>query len=100
VYEYPDKRVVVVQMIYYHWLEILLEILNLIEMMMRKMLIVVQQIENVVSLVQHQVDHHLILLTLMIDWYSRKEKLIFCFRYREYTLSVGVLELSVSNLAN
>ncbi len=36
----------------------------------------------------------------MIDWYSRKEKLIFCFRYREYTLSVGVLELSVSNLAN
>jgi hypothetical protein len=73
VYEYPDKQVEVVQM-----MEISLEILNLIVMMKLKMSIVVQQVrivvyENVVLLVQHQVDHHLILKVLAVDWYSRRE---------------------------
>jgi hypothetical protein len=53
-------------------IEILVEILKL------KMLIVVQQVrivvyENVLLLVQRQVDHHLILKVLMIDWHSKRD---------------------------
>jgi len=78
VYEFRDKPVVVDQMVYYHLLEISVEILNQIVMMKLKMLIVVQQVrivvyENFVLLVQHQVDHHLILKMLMIDWHSKRE---------------------------
>ncbi len=71
VYEFLDKLAVVDQMIYYHLLEISVEILNLIVMMKQKMWIVLQQVvqivyENVVLSVLHQVDHHLILLMMMV----------------------------------
>lgn len=104
VYEFLDKPVVVDQMVYYHLLEISVEILNLIGMMKQKMLIVLQQIqvvyENVALSVLHLVDHHLILSVLMIDLYSRRiNSMNIFFQSREYTLSIGGLEVSLNNFA-
>jgi hypothetical protein len=95
VYEFLDKLVVVDQMIYYHLWVISVEILNLIGMMKRKMWIVLQQVlivyENVVLSVQHLVDHHWILVVLLmmmiIDLYSRRmnsmtrKKIVFTIIY-------------------